>query len=173
LRYSGRAFRFHDPRWAWDAISGEGASTYGGRFNEMGVPTLYLGLQEVTALNEHCQGFGHRAHEPAVFVTCEVDCDDIEDLTNRATRRRLGVRVQDLGCAWLALANAGRPVPSRIVAARLRAAVAGIIVRSFAPEATRNSTNLVLWRWGDNQPHRVRVFDPRGRLSRNARSGAR
>ena len=172
MRYQGLAFRFHDAGYAWEPISGEGASIVGGRFNEIGVRTLYLGLQATTAFNERCQGFGHRAHPPAIFVTCEVDCDDIEDLTNRATRTRLNVNLADLRCPWFALAKRGQPVPSRIVAARIRQNAAGIIVPSFAPGATRGATNLVLWRWGNDLPHRVRLFDPQNVFLRMRRPAA-
>ncbi len=44
---------------------------------------------------------------------------------------------------------------------------AGILVPSFAPEATEADHNLVLWRWSDRRPHRGRVFDPTGRLPKD------
>jgi len=44
---------------------------------------------------------------------------------------------------------------------------AGILVPSFAPQPTFTDQNLVLWKWSDRRPHRVRVYDPSGRLLRN------
>jgi RES domain-containing protein len=44
---------------------------------------------------------------------------------------------------------------------------AGILVPSFAPGAGPDDHNLVLWRWGARRPHKIRVYDPSGRLPKN------
>ena len=57
------------------------------------------------------------------------------------------------------------------MAERLAAAgLAGVLARSFAPGATDNDINLVLWSWGDALPHRVTIHDPGQRLPRNQNS---
>ncbi|MCB1524028.1 MAG: RES domain-containing protein, partial [Rhodoblastus sp.] len=42
----------------------------------------------------------------------------------------------------------------------------GLLVRSFAPGATADDLNLVLWRWDDKAPARLVLIDDEGRLSR-------
>jgi RES domain-containing protein len=146
-------------------LSGEGARTHGGRFNPRGKPALYLALDLVTAANEASQGFTNRLIPPITIVSYEVDCDDIEDLTDLSTLTRLHVSAGDLNCAWKLLAETKQSVPSWSLVNRLATSgVTGIVVPSFAPGATRESKNLVLWRWGDDLPHRVRIFEPDRRL---------
>lgn len=164
MRYAGPAYRAHHPNWAWQPTSGEGARLHGGRFNPKGTPALYLSLDLPTAIREASQGFAFRL-PPLTIVEYEVDCDGIVDLTARGALRRHGATAADVRCAWLLLARSGAPVPSWQLAERLIAAgAAGIVVASFAPRAPPASRNLVLWRWSDRLPERVRVFDPEGRL---------
>ena len=67
-----------------------------------------------------------------------VDCEDIADLTDSATRATLGIDLPDLGCAWEDLADRGTIPPSWEAADRLIAAGhAGILVPSFAAGAHR------------------------------------
>lgn len=47
------AYRAHTPGWAHAPTSGAGAAAYGGRANRIGVPALYLALDEHTALAEY------------------------------------------------------------------------------------------------------------------------
>lgn len=167
MRFAGTAYRAHDPRWSFVPLSGAGAAVRGGRFNPAGVEALYLSLDVVTAVKEANQGLVARI-DPCVLCTYEVDCDDIEDLSTEAGRAAAGVEAADLGGAWLALAAAGRQPPSWDVARWLiKLGRAGAIVPSFAPGAQANDRNIVLWRWSADLPHRVRVFDPSGRLPRN------
>ena len=42
----------------------------------------------------------------------------------------------------------------------------GLLVRSFAPGATGDDLNLVLWKWGDAAPCRLTLIDDENRLSR-------
>ena len=170
MRYTGVAYRAHNPRWSWAPTSGEGARLHGGRFNLKGVAALYLSLDTSTAILEATQGFGSR-FPPLTLVTYEVDCADLVDLTAAGALRRHRASRADLACAWLTLAAAGREVPSWRLAERLRrSGAAGIIVPSFALGASADAKNLVLWRWGEAPPHAVRVFDPDRRLPRDDRS---
>ena len=41
-----------------------------------------------------------------------------------------------------------------------------MFVRSFAPGATKDDLNLVLWQWGDSLPSRLTLIDDENRLSR-------
>lgn len=169
--FRGPAFRAHNPKWSWQPLSGEGAALYGGRFNAKGRPALYLATDMATAMREVAHGFPTRLVDPIVIVSYAVDCADVVDLTSARVRRSHKVSEADLACGWLALQMDGKPVPSQQIAARLVSdGAAGILVRSFAPGSTTDNHNLVLWRWSDDLPHRVRIHDPDGRLPRDGSS---
>lgn len=164
MRFEGRCFRGHDPKWSFTPISGDGAAITGGRFNRKGERTLYLSLDIVTAVGECTQGFSNRLM-PLTICEYDVDCDPVADLRTDASRRALGIDIAELNCPWLSLMLARKPAPSWLVADRLRAeGHAGMLVPSFVPGAAADAINLVLWRWGPDLPHRVHVFDPAGRL---------
>ncbi|MGE0665969.1 MAG: RES family NAD+ phosphorylase [Sphingomonadales bacterium] len=167
MRFRGTCYRAHDPRWSFKPHSGDGAAIHGGRFNPRGVPALYLSLDLVTAVREANQGFAARL-EPCVLCSYDVDCDDIVDLRTRDVREAAEVSFEDIACAWALLALERKPVPSQALAARLMGeGRAGIVVPSFAAGSAADSFNLVLWTWGPDLPHRVRVHDPSGRLPKS------
>ena len=140
------------------------AAVHGGRFNPRGVETLYLRLSIITAVNEANQGLAFKIHS-CVLWCYYVDCDDIADLRTEAGRTAHEVRPGDMTCAWFSFLSEGKEPPSWDIARKLIAAgQAGILVPSFAPGAADADHNLVLWRWSDRRPYRVRVFDPTGRL---------
>jgi RES domain-containing protein len=167
LRFVGTCYRAHDPRWAFRPISGDGAAIRGARFNPKGVPALYLALGIITAVKEANQGLAHRI-DPCVLCSYEVDCEDIVDLRTPAGRDAAGIGHQDMACAWMDFLAEGKRPPSWAIHERLVGQdAAGILVPSFAPGAGEVDQNLVLWRWGNEAPHAVKVVDPSGRLPRN------
>lgn len=170
MRVQCRCFRAHDPGWAFVPYSGEGAAKRGGRYNPEGKAVLYLSLRAETAIAECAQGFGYRM-PPITLCDYDVDCEPVADLSNEEGRAAHGVEMADLDCPWLALMLAGKKVPSHEVAARLEVAgYVGALVPSFAPGARPEDINLVLWRWGDQLPSRVQVFDPDNRLPKDQKS---
>lgn len=167
MRLKTEGYRAHNPRWAWLPLSGEGAALHGGRFNPRGTAALYLGLSLLTAVKEANQGFAFKI-QPTLICSYDIDCDDLEDLREKATLDRLDVTSADLACAWLAIAAAGEEPPTWALARRLiGAGTAGLIAPSYAPGADASDANLILWRWGPDLPHSVRVHDPNGRLAHN------
>jgi RES domain-containing protein len=167
LRFIGTCYRAHDPRWSFKPLSGEGAAIRGARFNPKGVPALYLALTIMTAVKEANQGFAHRIN-PCVLCSYDLDCDDIVDLRTAADRDRAGIEHEDMACAWMGLLADGKRPPSWTIYEQLfERGVAGILAPSFAPGAVEADQNLVLWRWGEDLPHSVKVNDPSGRLPRN------
>lgn len=167
MRFAATAYRAHDPRWSSTPLSGEGAAIRGARFNPRGVPALYLALSIMTAVKEANQGFAHRI-DPCVLCSYDVDCEDIADLTTQENRRAAGVTLDEMACAWaMALADGERPASWAIHDRLLADGIAGIVVPSFAPGATEDDRNLVLWKWGPDLPHRVAVYDPSGRLPKD------
>lgn len=170
LHLRATVFRGHHPRWAFDPLSGEGASRHGGRFNQPGRPALYTALRMETAWLEAQQGFAFKA-QPLTLCSYHIDCSDILDLTAPATLAALGVDPADLSCAWEDLADRGIAPPSWLLAERLIGqGAAGIVVPSFAFRAGAEDRNLVLWRWGADLPHRITVVDDHARLPRDDRS---
>ena len=159
------AYRGHDPRWAFTPLSGDGAMFHGGRFNPKGMPALYLGLSPIGAINEVCQGLAARI-APMTLVEYDVDCTDIDDLTDAPTRAALGIAEADMACSWGedALIRGKTPASWTIATRLIAGGSAGIIVPSYAPEAASDHRNLVLWQWASRRPHRVRAYDPNGKL---------
>jgi RES domain-containing protein len=148
-------------------MSGAGAAIRGARFNPRGVEALYLALGVITAVNEANQGLAFKI-QPCVLCCYDVDCADIADLRTEAARATHSVRLEDMACAWFSFVWEGKAPPSWGIARRLIAeGQAGILAPSFAPGATDVDNNLVLWRWSNRRPHRVRVFDPSGRLPKD------
>lgn len=168
MRFAGICYRAHDPRWSFKPTSGDGAALRGARFNPKDIPALYLALSIIGAVKEANQGFAHRI-DPCVLCSYDVDCDNITDLRTQAGMMAASVRLEDLSCAWMDFLARGERPPSWNIYDRLKSESAGILVPSFAPGASADDHNLVLWRWGDAD-HRVQVVDPFGRLPRSQAS---
>lgn len=167
MRFRGTCYRPHDPRWAFRPLSGEGAALRGGRFNLKGQPALYLSLGVIGAVKEVSQGLARRI-DPCVLCSYEVDCDDIVDLRTARDRKAHAVSLIDLRCPWFScIADAIEPPSWGIVRRLLASGCRGILVPSFAPGATPDDHNLVLWQWSEARPCLVRVHDPSGRRFRN------
>ena len=167
MRFQGTGYRGHDPRWSFRPLSGEGAAIHGGRFNPKGVPALYLALDLVTAVGEANQGFARKI-DPLVLCSYEIDCEDVVDLRTEVGQAAEAVTPDQMACGWMLIAKAGGEPPSWALARRLIArGIAGALVPSFAPGATPQATNLVLWSWTESLPHRCLVHDPSGRLPKD------
>lgn len=170
MRLQARGFRGHDPRWSFSPLSGDGAARTGGRFNRKGVPTLYLALDIITAVNECMQGLGQRL-QPLLICEYDVDVEPVADLRTDASRAAQQISLDDLACGWLTHMRAGREPPSwRVVDSLRDQGFAGIVIPSFAPGAGPDDHNLVLWQWSRELPTRVTVHDPDGRLPKDQRS---
>ena len=167
MRYQGLAYRAHEPKWAWDALSGEGARRYGGRFNRKGVPALYLSLTPLTAIEE-VQPPG-RPMQPLVLCAYDIDVEPVFDATDKQECRDSGIEQLELSCPhWEMEMLSGLIPSSQLLADRLfSAGFAGMRFRSFATGAGPNDLNLVLWNWGPRRPAKVLLVDEEKRLSRN------
>jgi RES domain-containing protein len=167
VRFQGTCYRAHDPKWSFLPLSGAGAALRGGRFNPRGVEALYLSVSVTTALLEANQGFAFKV-QPYVICAYDVDCADVADLTTEAGRSAHGADPAEMACAWFSDISRGREPPSWLIAKRLIArGHAGILTPSYAPGASEQDRNLVLWRWGPDLPYQVEVYDPSGRLRKN------
>lgn len=170
MRYTGLAFRAHNPAWSFSPVSGEGAKRHGGRFNPKGLPALYLSLSETTALAEYNQGFPHRP-QPSTLCAYQIDCDRLMNLCNEEERALANITLNEMACAWEFMSKRGQIPPTWDLAKRLvKEDWAGILVPSYAKNAPSEGVNLVLWQWGDTLPHQVIVIDDKDRLPKNQNS---
>jgi len=168
FRFRGRVYRAHNPKWAWEPESGEGARRYGGRFNPAGLPALYTSMDHKTAWLEAQQAFVFKP-QPLTLCAYDVDCEDIVDLTRPPVLKELGLGHEDLACPWEDQVDRSLTPPSHSLARRLIShGVAGMIVPCFAPGADAAARNLVFWDWHRRRPHCVRVIDDEGRLQRQS-----
>jgi RES domain-containing protein len=119
---------------------------------------------------EASAGFGHR-FDPLTVCAYEVDVEDVVDLRDEASRQAARVTMADLACPWALERAEGRtPASWRIAERLIEAGAAAVLVPSFAVGAAPTAANLVLWKWGSEPPHQVTVYDPAGRLPRDALS---
>ena len=169
MRFRGVVYRAHNPEWAWQPLSGEGARRHGGRFNKRGVPALYTSLSPLTAIRE-AQPLGRRM-QPMTLCAYEVDVEPVFDSLDRARRAALQVNDHELACrSWEGEMLAGLLPASQALAERLvSASYVGMLVRSFAVGAGSKDINLVLWEWGPQRPCRVVLIDDERRLSTDSR----
>lgn len=169
-RHTGRAYRAHNPHWAFAPTSGRGAGIHGGRFNPPGLDTLYLSERQETAWLEAQQGLAFKP-QPLTICAYEIDCADMVDLTEPGVRTELGVTLDDLACGWEEMVDHGQRPPTWQLADVLCGfRRAGVRVPSFAPGAASRDVNLVFWDWSDEPPRMVRVIDDAGRLPRDQSS---
>ena len=72
-------WRAYVPRWSHQPLSGEGAARFGGRWNPVGVPTIYAARELSTAWAEYNQGF---VQHPALIAQLELTGARLSDLTD-------------------------------------------------------------------------------------------
>ena len=162
--YRGKLYRALNPVYAREPLSGRGAELYGGRFNPKGMPALYASLSVMTALREINQ-VGNL--QPTTLVSYEADIERVFDC-----RDEHALEAEDMDAAaladstWRDQMKAGGEARTQAFAKRLIAAgYHALLVRSFAPGATGDDMNLVLWKWGGAAPARLILIDDENRLS--------
>lgn len=165
MHYRGKLCRALNPVYAREPLSGRGAELYGGRFNPKGVPALYSSLSVVTALREASQA-GNL--QPTTLVSYDAEIERVFDCRDEAALAAEGMDAAALAdTTWRDQMKATGEARTQAFARRL---IAGgyhaLLVRSFAPGATGDDLNLVLWTWGDAAPSRLTLIDDENRLSR-------
>ena len=161
--YKGKLYRAFNPVWAARPLSGEGAAQHGGRFNPRGLPALYCSLDPLSALREANQ-VGDL--QPTVLVAFDADISDVFNSRAAAELQRFGMMRDSLGNpGWRDQMLRDGEAETQVFARKLlEAGYAGLRVRSFARGAGEEVVNLVLWRWGDDLPHRLTLIDDEQRL---------
>lgn len=165
MRYRGPLYRALNPIYAREPLSGRGAELYGGRFNPKGMPALYSSLTVMTALREVSQV---GSLQPTTLVSYDADIENVFDGRNEDALRDEGMRAKTLADpGWRDQMKAGGQAMTQAFARRMMArGFHALLVRSFAPGATKDDFNLVLWRWSDRPPFRLTLIDDENRLSR-------
>ena len=137
--WSGIFFRFQTIEFATpgQVLSGHGAGQHGGRWNPPGLPTLYGSTTDTTALAE-CKAndryYGVVTTTPRLLVAVTASLPRMIDLTERTTRRRLGVTLDELAAEdWRKLLYVGQEsLPQAIGRAVAATGGSGLMVHSAA-----------------------------------------
>ncbi|KRE03180.1 hypothetical protein ASE61_11830 [Bosea sp. Root670] len=165
MEFRGTLYRALNPIYAREPMSGRGAELHGGRFNRRGTPALYTSLSVVTALREANQA---GSLHPTTLVFYGAEFGKLFDTRDDIALRSEGMddaRLADP--TWRDQMKAAGEAKTQAFAGRLAVAgYHGFLVRSFAPGATRDDVNLVLWDWSDAAPCRLTLIDDEGRLPR-------
>jgi RES domain-containing protein len=164
MRFQGALDRALNPIYAREPLSGRGAELYGGRFNRKGTPALYTSVSVMTALREANQV---GSLQPTTLVSYDADIERVFDSRDDAALQAEGMDAAALADAtWRNQMKATGEAKTQAFARRLVAAgYDGLLIRSFAPGATNNDLNLVLWNWSNALPSRLTLIDDEGRLS--------
>jgi RES domain-containing protein len=167
VRFQGKLYRALNPIYAREPLSGRGAELHGGRFNPKGMPALYASLSVITALREANQ-VGNL--QPTTLVSYDVDIERVFD-----SRDDGALSAHDMDASALAdttwrdqMKKAGEAKTQTFARRLMEMGYDALLVRSFAPAATADDLNLVLWRWGTDAPARLLLIDDENRLSSQA-----
>ena len=160
MEYRGLLYRALNPRYAAEPLSGRGAALFGGRFNAVGTPALYLSLAPATAIREANQV---GTLQPTTLVAYAATLTAVFDTRDPAALARHGATPATLSDpGWRDAMGRDGLAPTQALAARLAAeGHEGLLVRSFAKGAGPDDLNLVLWTW---TPAALRVIDDENRL---------
>lgn len=165
FRYEGKLYRALNPIYAREPLSGRGAERYGGRFNARGTPALYCSLSVLTALREANQA---GSLQPTTLVSYDAEIAEVFDTRDEAALLSEGMDAPSLADnTWRDQLKTAAEAKTQAFARRLIAkGFRAMLVRSFAPGATDDDLNLVLWQWGDSSPSKLTLIDDENRLSR-------
>ena len=167
IRFRGKLYRALNPIYAREPFSGRGAELYGGRFNPKGRPALYASLSALTALREANQ-VGNL--QPTTLVSYDADIERVFDSRDDGALSAHGMDAAALAdTTWRDQMKTTGEAKTQAFARRLiEAGYDALLAPSFAPGATAEDLNLVLWRWGADAPARLVLIDDENRLSHPA-----
>jgi RES domain-containing protein len=106
--------------------------------------------------------------QPTILVSYDAEIEQVFDSRDKQALLAEGIDATTLADnSWRDQMKAKGETVTQAFARRLIAlGYHGLLVRSFAPGATTDDVNLVLWTWGDALPSRLTLIDDEGRLSR-------
>lgn len=152
-------WRAYVPQWSYQPLSGEGAARFGGRWNPVGVPTIYAARELSTAWAEYNQGF---VQHPALIAQLELTNAQLADLTDSTALEGFGLAGSIHVAEWRSDLDQGIVPATHTVHHRLVAAgFDGVIYPSFM---SPGGSCVALWRWNGPGAPDLRIIDPEGRL---------
>lgn len=152
-------------RWTHAPLSGEGAARFGGRWNPVGIPTIYAASELSTAWAEYNQGF---VQHPALIAQLELSGARLADLTDPAFMNARGLDQALHSCEWRAEIDEGNePMTHKVQKTLSGEGFDGVVYPSFM---SPGGNCVVLWRWNGNYGPVLKVVDPEGCLPRDAAS---
>jgi RES domain-containing protein len=158
-------WRAYVPRWAHQPLSGEGAARFGGRWNPVGVPTVYAARELSTAWAEYNQGF---VQHPALIARLELSGAMLVDLTDPSMLDRLKISEAIHQCEWRDTLDRGVVPETQALRERLLGeSYDGVFYPSFM---SPGGSCVALWRWNTQGAPRLEVVDPDGRLPKTPAS---
>lgn len=158
-------WRAYVPRWSYLPLSGEGAARFGGRWNPVGVPTIYAARELSTAWAEYNQGF---VQHPALIAQLELAGARLADLTDQQVLADLGLDAGIHESQWRANLDGGKVPPTHASYRTLLAlGFDGVIYPSFM---SHGGTCVALWQWNKPGHPVLKVVDPEARLPASQRS---
>jgi RES domain-containing protein len=164
ISYRGKLYRALNPIYAREPLSGMGAVVHGGRFNPPGTPAPYCSLTILTALREASQ-VGNL--QPTTLVSYEAEIEGVVDSRDETALGAEGMDTAALAdTGWRdQMRTSGQSRTQTFAKSLIDKGYTTLLVRSFAPGATADDLNLVLWKW-DGALARLVLIDEEGRLSR-------
>jgi RES domain-containing protein len=162
--YRGKLYRALNPIYAREPLSGDGARHYGGRFNPRGMPALYCSLSIMTAVREANQA---GTLQPTMLVSHDAEIEGVFDSRDETALRAEGMDAATLSAtSWRDdMKVIGEARTQTFARTLLAKGYCALLVKSFAPGASGDDFNLVLWRWGNGPPARLTLIDDDGRLT--------
>ena len=161
---TGRFWRMLAPRWAHEPLSGAGAARAGGRWNEPGQAALYLSDSHATAIAEYQQDLPR----PGTLTAFDVEAFAIVDLAEPVVQQALGITGDFLRQPWKKMRDIERARPSSWNFAKEARAAGWHGLR--VPSVQSPGSNLVLWRWNQDNSPKIKCVDPLGDLPRDQAS---
>lgn len=153
------------PRWAFVPLSGEGAARFGGRWNPVGIPTIYAARELSTAWAEYNQGL---VQHPALIAQLELQDAAFADLMGTSVLANLDVPAEIHHCEWRQALDSGKVPETHRLQARLKEdGFDGVIYPSFMSPGGRC---VALWNWNGKGAARLDVVDPDGRIPKTQAS---
>lgn len=145
-----------------DFFSGTGAAKTGGRWNPVGLQSIYASLDIITATEEAYQnfnsfGFPLTAIQPRVTAGAKASLNTVLDLTETKIRRMLGFsRTALIKEDWKAIQNAGNESWTQTIG---RGCFAAGFEGLIAPSARRNTgKNIVIFPQNIVKPEQIEIL---------------
>lgn len=163
MNYRGLLYRAVDPKHWDEPLSGEGAARHAQRFNTKGVPALYTATDPQTVLREKMQ---EGLLQPLLLVAIRAEVSGLFDARDPEQLARFGATPEGIGRDdWHRQAeDEGQSEGQRLAGALREAGYGGMVVPSYAPEATGRDVNIVFWTWGEGSEARLEIVDDDGCL---------